>query len=610
MVNSDKGIKSSKGINSQETIVKTAVLMKRMFRAPNPSMISIPILLISLLTGTILSLNSINFYNSIIVNSFLILAIPTFLSSIFSKLIAEYLGGIFYLRRSMLLSFVCLIIICFVIIIGKFIFIPFFNINNNIVLIFAYSSITWLRLIVFITTSNSSYIRSLPPALFQSTIGVTFILTLGPFRTSDLMFLIFSNLIFIFSAYLFIKLVDAPMKKNFGVSGIKLMRYFIAHVTDTKDQSSTEIEEFFGSFSEKMDVPLTVIGFKAKNKIKSLMIIPTIHPGPFGKIGGGDLPSKLLDGLNDITNNIFVPHGASNHDYNLVYSKDCKLIIKEARNLIKELDYKKGGSKFIRKHDDIEICAQYLGDALLLVHTSSPNPTDDIDPAIGQMVLCEMVKDRNKKPVFLDAHNCIEIGSGCVFFNTPKANKIIELAKKAAKQANNNKTDKISMGYSQIKGFDIKNDGIGPQGIQAITIVSNNQRNSYVLIDGNNMIKGLREELIKNLKSSLDEIEILTSDNHIVNVKIGGYNPIGLKMDKRKFFDIIQDLIKKSIDELEEVAVGIKSGVVKGIRLFGYGNTARITATINSITSNLRKNTLLTLILAFLLIIFYYIIII
>lgn len=595
------------GINTQESLEKTASIMNQLFVAPRPIVLLLPILLLSIITGIFLGLNTTSLYNSILINGIILLAIPTYLSVILSKFISESLGGIFYLRRSMLLSCICLVIICFIVLIGKFALMPFFTVSFTALVIFSYATIFWIRHVVFLSIVVSTHLKALLMSLTQPVFGILFLYYVYPFQINEWVFLFASFFIFFLSAFIFIKLVNAPMKKNFGVNGLELLKYFFNHMTENKDIA--EIEKFFASFSESLDIPLSVIGFKTKKKIKAILIVPTIHPGPFGNLGGGNLPSKLSDGLQDISSNILVPHGATNHDYNLAVSEDCDKVLAEAKFLIDNLKFTSGGTPFIRCHDELDICAQMFGDSLLLVHTSAPDPTDDIDPAIGQMIIGEMKREGVYETVFVDAHNCLETGAGCVFFNTPKAHKILELSIKAAKLAMSKRTSPVKIGYAQRKDFDVKEDGIGPQGIQVLAVESDGKKNAYILFDGNNMVKGLREKIIKEINTKVDDVEVLTADNHIVNVKIGGYNPIGLKIDHNKLIQQTSDLVQKSIDDLEECSVGVKSGIVQNVRLFGYGNTNRISTTINSIISTLRINTVTTLFLAVLLCLLAYIII-
>jgi len=594
------------GIDTEESVVATVDVMKRLFKAPNPIILLLPIIIISLLLGFISTDSQNTNVNTLLLNGILIYAIPTILSGLIAKPICRLLGGVLYIRRSFLFAFITLLIAGAIVAILKFLLMPFFPIRFNVIFIFAFATTIWLRHLILVTTSNSSHIRSLPITLLQPIISMIFLEYINPITTKDLFLIVLFFTTFFAVLLLFISLVNTPMKKNFNWNGLELLTHSLSQITEGGGHGVAELEKFFKSFSEKMDVPIQLVSIKSNQKIKALMIIPYIHPGPFGELGGSDLPKKLHEKLKDISNNILIPHSATYHDYNLAVTEECEIVAKKIRELLDDIKYEHGGSSFIRYHDSLDICAQQLGDSLLIIHTSSPNPTDDIDPAIGQQINYQ-VKDLNHhEAIFIDAHNCLEKGAGSVYNNTPKSDKIITLAKKAARQVKNNKVGKIQVGYAQKNDFDTKETSIGSQGIQVLTIKANNTKNAYILIDGNNMIKGLREKIINSVKDFVNDAEILTTDNHIVNVKIGGYNPVGNGGNTEELIKTIQDLLKQSIDDLEEVTIGVKSGIITGIRLFGYGNSARLSSTINAIVSTLKINTASTLLLGSILCFFIY----
>jgi predicted neutral ceramidase superfamily lipid hydrolase len=110
---------------------------------------------------------------------------------------------------------------------------------------------------------------------------------------------------------------------------------------------------------------------------------------------------------------------------------------------------------------------------------------------------------------------------------------------------------------------------------------------------------GLREKILKAVGGMVDEAEVLTTDNHAVNATIGGFNPVGLRMDGNSLVKDARDLVKKSIEDLENVEVGMATGVVKNVSVFGHENVARLSSTINSTMSILRITTILSLLFAF-----------
>ena len=102
--------------------------------------------------------------------------------------------------------------------------------------------------------------------------------------------------------------------------------------------------------------------------------------------------------------------------------------------------------------------------------------------------------------------------------------------------------------------------------------------------------KWLREQIRSEIVGLVDEAEIFTSDNHVVNITMGGYNPVGLKSSSPKIISTIQDLLKEAIKNLENVNVGADRVIVKNVNVFGKGNTVRLSRTINKTISLMGKS--------------------
>ena len=72
---------------------------------------------------------------------------------------------------------------------------------------------------------------------------------------------------------------------------------------------------------------------------------------------------------------------------------------------------------------------------------------------------------------------------------------------------------------------------MGTGGITAIVVQVEKQKTAYVVIDGNNMISGLREKILAALTSvGFGESEVFTTDTHAVSAIVTGrrgYHPVG-----------------------------------------------------------------------------------
>jgi putative membrane protein len=122
------------------------------------------------------------------------------------------------------------------------------------------------------------------------------------------------------------------------------------------------------------------------------------------------------------------------------------------------------------------------------------------------------------------------------------------------------------------KEFSLK-DGMGPGGITAIVVKVAEQNSFYVVIDGNNMISGLREEILSALTSTgFHEGEVFTTDTHAVSAVIlgrRGYHPVGEAMNHETLIGYIKEALKAASASLESCKAGCVSTVVPKVRVIG-----------------------------------------
>jgi putative membrane protein len=583
-------------LDAQKKVEQTASVMEYLFRAPRPHLLFGPILLVSLIFGALIGFDRDDPVQTFLINGILILAVPTFLSGLLSGPVAESLGGKLYLRRSLLLSFLCLLLIGAAIGILKILILIFEpKLETVHVLIFGYSTIIWLRHLILVSISQSSHLRSFPASIIQSVLGYIFIfIFVAPFGLREWLLAVFTLIIFLSSVVILITIATAPMKKAFGVNGLTMLRYSLDHITEGGESGTQEVEDFFESFQKVKDVHIGLIAFKKGTEIKSIMIVPSVHPGPFGSLGGSDLPLKLKQGLANKSKSVLVPHGSATHDLNLSSTKEKNKIEKTVKDLLNRVEYFRTSSRFIRLHDSMDVCAQVFGNGILAVHTSAPNPTDDVDYATGHAARDTVRNKTGLDSLLIDAHNCAEQGSGCVFFGTKKADQLIHLTEQAAKSAQETKSEGSQAGYAQKTGYKTKM-GIGNCGIQVLAVKSGDQITAYILFDSNNMVMGLRERIMASVASLVDESEILTTDNHAVNATIGGFNPVGLKMDSDTLVNDVVSLVKLAVNDLEEVEVGMITGTVKNVNVFGSDNIKRLSSIVNSTIASMKRTTIASL---------------
>jgi putative membrane protein len=123
---------------------------------------------------------------------------------------------------------------------------------------------------------------------------------------------------------------------------------------------------------------------------------------------------------------------------------------------------------------------------------------------------------------------------------------------------------------------------MGQGGITAIVVRVGSQKTAYVIIDGNNMVSGLRETILSALKSiGIDSGEILTTDTHSVSALVlgtRGYHPIGEVMDHNTLIDYVKQAANAALKELEPAKADCKDIVVSGVKVIGKEKLERLSA--------------------------------
>jgi putative membrane protein len=123
------------------------------------------------------------------------------------------------------------------------------------------------------------------------------------------------------------------------------------------------------------------------------------------------------------------------------------------------------------------------------------------------------------------------------------------------------------MGIAHVTPYEFENwSGIGPSGIVTLIITVSDQKVAYIIIDGNNMISGLRERILSSLEDIIDVGEILTTDTHSVSALQPidrGYHPIGEAIDVKILIKHIKQAVKQASKSSSPTQVSCLSRDIK-----------------------------------------------
>ncbi|MDD3069970.1 MAG: DUF2070 family protein, partial [Methanoculleus horonobensis] len=364
-----------------------------------------------------------------------------------------------------------------------------------------------LRLLVLAAVADYRISRMALPAFTQSAaaiaVGAWF------FTPGFIPYALLLQVLFGLVSVFLIWLIERPLKRAFQISGLNFLNTFIAHLTD----GSKNMEDFFREIGEEVYVPEVSLFFSRDSGRDVLFTVPNVHPGPMGDVGGGNLPRILHDTFPEET---LVAHGCATHDFNLVSESEIEKIARAVEASREGLVFSAVASRPVRvESGSVSILCQRFGDALLMVSTRSPERTEDLDYSVGMAIMAEG-RCAFSEVAFVDAHNCMTSVGSPVLPATRIATEYIAAAREGVRVARDLPLEPLAIGVSHVRVPFTREQGFGSLGVQALVTEVEGKRAAYVLIDGNNVAQGIREQLRAVVLGHVDEAEIMTTDTHTV----------------------------------------------------------------------------------------------
>ncbi|HVM46147.1 MAG TPA: DUF2070 family protein [Candidatus Thermoplasmatota archaeon] len=520
---------------------------------------------------------------------FLALGIPALIAGPLSAPVANALGGTLYYKRAAFIAAVGMTIVGGAVVVAT----ParlLWSVPLEHILLVGYMMASGFRHAAFFVTSDNRHARSLPVSLLQVGAALPFLYALGHLEGPQIWIALALAVIFLAPLVFFLEIFDTPLKKSFRVSASELFRYYLDHITSGRMDG----EGILNRFAEPIRAKFAVIGFKRPDQsLKAAIVVPAVHPGPIGRLGGSDLPAKVAEALPD-ADLVMVPHSAATHDYNPVASAEVERLGRQAAQLLKTIDYQPRGSKANTHGDDIRVTTQVFGDTALLTYTSWPLPIDDVEYGVGHAAELTAQLSGIPKAAFVDCHNSLLPGAGAVHLCTPRADAIIEAAGKATAACLARPAAPLRVGVAQDRKSFGRDQGIGAQGVQVIAVECEGQTFAYILWDGNNAVPEVTRAIGEQVKDLVDGFQVMTTDNHSVNAHAGSYGPVGHLAAPTEIAKATRLAVEQAMSDLEPVSAGGAKGVVEDFRVFGNQKTVQLTASINTMSSIVVQLTIAT----------------
>jgi len=546
------------------------------------------------------------------------IGIPTVVASLLTTPVDRRLGGQLTYNRSSLLALTCEGVVVAVMAAAGAATVLFAGLEQGFVfdaLIVALASVFALRLLVILAISGKSVVVAAIPAGIQTAAAAVLVFVysgtmqylyvgggplvetfvdiamsraeeappeLGAIVAVDFVLLGVLCLLYGVAVWAFVRFIDRPWERSLGVSMLDFLRGFVGHIAEGTD----ELEDFFEQIGEKAVVPVTVLAFRREDRTeKARFVLPMIHPGPMGEIGGGNLPQRVAETADGLG---FPPHATAGHDFNLVTQRELESVIETAESAYERIEYGETATPAVRAQaGDAKVFGQAFGDDLLLTATYAPGFADDIVYAVGLSAAAEARSSGFDDVLLADAHNSNDGLSdvedlGHVYPGSERSFDLMEAARAAATELDETPQHSIRLGTAWDPTDWEPREGIGPLGVRVAVFEVGDRTAAYVLVDGNNMEPGLRDRILTAIEG-VDDAEVLTTDNHVVNT-VEAENQVGSAIPQDELVALIADLVAEARADCEPVEAGMATERAE-VTVFGNDRTETLASHANAVVS-------------------------
>ncbi|WP_456481980.1 DUF2070 family protein [Methanopyrus sp.] len=334
----------------------------------------------------------------------------------------------------------------------------------------------------------------------------------------------------------------------------------------------------------RVRVPIRVFAFVSENDgVKGCFVIPWVHPGPLGDVGGGDLPGRIVRRLLKDGVVPLVFHSTTTHDFNPVDRREAGKIVEETVKLVRQAANCEGysvGSAPVRGEETDSI-GQVLGDRLFLLLSKYPEPSDDVDVATGIAI------EREIEGWVADCHNCFgDPDRGRVYALSEDFWRLVRDARRISEKAR--PTAGLRAGFDHADPDLDPETGLGSGGVSVAAVEAGGTRTLYVVFDSNSIVRDLKEEVERTLEDLAEEVVVCTSDSHEVNPR--GHNPLGQVMgrdDRERLLEAVRRAAEGAIEDLEECdVVPVESWV--SVEVTGPGSFQRLVHSVETTRTVIR----------------------
>jgi len=356
------------------------------------------------------------------------------------------------------------------------------------------------------------------------------------------------------------------------ILGESPFRYLRAYIDSWMLGDSSYMEELLERSSVDYKIPVHMLVFSETRPNPLALILPYLHFGPFKDIGSSAFPkiaSEYLYLTRSLETGVF--HTPSSHELDLPSKREVERMLGELMSLSGAGICNKLSNTVVEEFGDSRVYGLRLcSDLLLFIEYEE---MEDIPTHISRE-LVSYAKERGFRDVLVvDCHNSL---SNKKYIMDEKAlEEVLVAGKKVIDRLRFEPLHRFKLGYFKIYpgGLSVR-DGLGSNGVLAVYIETIEESTAIIIIDSNNMVKGLSKEISQSVRDlGVDNVVVATTDTHEVaalELVEGGYKLLG--EDHR----VRRPIIDSCVTAVEMARRNARPGNIEvmtreiGVKVLGY----------------------------------------
>ncbi len=367
-----------------------------------------------------------------------------------------------------------------------------------------------------------------------------------------------TELISLSAGTFYILYFEVKGRRSSGVSPTWLLRSFLkTWFTDEPEA----LETVFSKLGRKENVRVKVLSLRRKGRKPVVLVFPSIHYGPFKKVGSSRFIYQLEEKIGNLLD-LMVFHTAGSHEHNVTSSAESGRLASRIAKFVLDAVKKDNGEGICEPYrvavdKGWEALSLPTPSSLFMFIVNKESGNDDLPAALWE---------------YLEAHSHSPRVIGIADSHSFKGPKVMDLevlkplVETVLQKYNCREGERFLVGYGEAEASS-KCRSLCNEKVKALTINLGGKRYLILYIYGNNMRSQYRlklEEIAK--KFPIDDVEIVTPDDHSCAASFREA-PYDVVDNCPPLTAAVEEAIKRAIeDEVEAEAVPAQT-IIKGVPL-------------------------------------------